>query len=240
MRNKITTFKQLKNSYEKIWTKTNLVEEDYYYKWIVSLWGDIKNKKLLDIGCGGGYLLEKAEKVGMKTYGIDISQAATEKARRRAPNSEIIAGVAEKLPFKKNSFDIVACLGSLEHFLDTKKALREMHRVLKGDGFTCIVLPNRWAIDAIFEGAFRGIELSHGQELEYFYNYREAHDLLTGNGFKIMESFGYNRPYATYISTGTKTSTLANLLYKLIYKFIRWKIPVRLSYVFVFILKKKS
>ena len=236
----ITSYKQLKDSYEKIWTEGDLLEETAYYRWIISLMGDVKGKKLLDVGCGAGYLLEQALEKEINATGIDISETAIKKAKTRAPKAKLIQGIGEKLQFPSHSFDIVTCLGSLEHFLNPEKALKEMYRVLKRDGLVCIVLPNRWAIDAIFEGAFRGVSLSHGQELERFYSYQEAHDLLTGSRFKIIKALGYNRPYSTYVSTGTKKSYFANMLYQKIYKIIRWKIPVRLSYVFVFLLKKKE
>lgn len=239
MNHKIKTFKQLKSSYEYIWSKTDLVEEKYYYEWVTSLLGDPKGKKLLDVGCGGGYLLKEADKAGMETYGIDISKKAIEKAKLRSTNSKLIVGVAEKLPYKNNGFDVVVCLGSLEHFLNPKKSLQEMKRVLKKDGLVCIVLPNKWAIDAIFEGAFRGVELSHGQELERFYSYHEAHQLLTSSNLHIVKALPYNRPFPTHISTGTKKSSIINWLYSKTYlNLIRWIIPTRLSYLFVFILKK--
>lgn len=234
----ITTFKQLKESYERIWIKGDLREEQTYYKWIISLLGDVKSKKLLDIGCGGGYLLEESVKNGIRATGLEISEAAIKKARDRAPKAKIIQGIAEKLPFKDKDFNIVVCLGSLEHFLSPQKALKEMVRVLKDEGTCCIVLPNRWAIDGILEGIVRGNDMSHGQELERFYSLKEAMNLLTKDRFVIRGLLSYNKPRPTDIRTGTKLSCIANLVYKNVYKFIRWHIPIRLSYVFVFILKK--
>lgn len=235
----ITSLTKLKRSYEKIWTRYELMEEPSYYEWIISLFGNVSNKKLLDIGCGGGYLLEKANIAGMKTTGIDISKKAIEKAQKRAFKSELIVGAAEKLSFKNKHFDFIVCLGSLEHFLKPEKALSEMYRVLKDNGLLCIVLPNRWAIDAVLDGVIGGIELSHGQELERYYSYNKAVTLLTENQFTIEKVLGYNRPFPNNISTGTKLSYFLNFLYQKNYKYFRWKIPVRISYVFVFLLRKK-
>lgn len=235
---KITSFRQLKESYEGIWTTGDLREEQTYYKWIISLLGDVKSKKLLDIGCGGGYLLEEAIKNGIRATGLEISESAIKKARNRAPKAKIIQGIAEKLPFKDKDFDIVVCLGSLEHFLSPRRALKEIARVLKDDGICCIVLPNRFAIDGILEGVVRGNDLSHGQELERFYSLKEAINLLSKGGFVIKRMLSYNKPHPTDIRTGTKLSFIVDFVYKNIYKFIRWHISIRLSYVFVFILKK--
>ena len=56
-------------------------------------------KKLLDIGCGTGYLLKDADKRGLKTYGVDISDEAAKIAREVTPNSKIIRGKGENLKF---------------------------------------------------------------------------------------------------------------------------------------------
>jgi len=236
----ITSYKQLKDSYEKIWTEGDLLEETAYYRWIISLMGNVKGKKLLDVGCGAGYLLEQALEKEINATGIDISETAIKKAKKRTPRAKLIQGIGEKLPFPSHSFDIVTCLGSLEHFLKPEKALREMARVLKDDGQICIALPNLWAIDGILEGVVHERPLSHGQELERFYTFGESRNLLTKNGFAIKRILSYNRPYPNDLRTGTALSGIANLLYKSTYTFIRWLIPIRLSYVFVFLLKKNG
>lgn len=239
IKTKIKTLGQLKKSYENIWTTSDLLEEPAYYEWIVSLLGNPNRKKLLDVGCGAGYFLEKANLRGFKTVGIDISSKAIEKSSKRTPRSELHVGVAEKLPFKNNSFDAVVCLGSLEHFLDMRKSLSEMYRVARDKGKICIVLPNKWAIDIILNGITKGQDPDHGQELERFFSYDEAARILRDNRFTVEKVYGYNRPCPNDLTTGTRFSTGINLLYKQVYKFIRWKIPVRMSYVFVFILKKR-
>jgi|SRR3989344_2758682 len=236
----ISNFKQLKESYDRIWREGNLYEEVGYYKWIIELLGAKAGNKLLDVACGAGYLLEQSEKIGIAATGIEISTEAIKKAKKNAPKSYIVEGVAEKLPFESKSYDYITCLGSLEHFLKPKKALHEMHRVLKDDGLMATVLPNRWPIYGILEGVVRGNELNHGQELERYYTLKEALDLLAEGGFKPTKILSYNRKLPTDLRTGTKLSTFANWIYKNIFRFIRWHIPVRLSYVFVFILKKND
>ncbi len=99
-----------------------------------------KTKKLLDVGCGGGFFLKETEKF-VSCVGIDFSEEALNQAKKNC-ESKLVLGSALNLPFKNNSFDFIACLGSLEHFIDMEKALNEMNRVLKKNGKIIFYVPN--------------------------------------------------------------------------------------------------
>jgi len=91
------------------------------------------NKTLLDVGCGGGYFLEQANKKGFKTTGCDIIPG------KSFEHSDYYAGSVEKLPFDDNSFDIVTCSHTLEHVVNFDEAVRELKRVAKNQ--LCVVVP---------------------------------------------------------------------------------------------------
>jgi ubiquinone/menaquinone biosynthesis C-methylase UbiE len=97
--------------------------------------------KVLDVACGNGNFLARAEKK-FKTYGVDISPAAIKLASKKLRSTDLRVASATKLPFKRGSFDAVTCLGSLEHFPDMDKSLEEMKRVVKDDGLVIIHVPN--------------------------------------------------------------------------------------------------
>ena len=59
------------------------------------------------------------------------------------PEGEFFAQPAESLPFDTGRFDLVTCLGSLEHFVDPVKSLEEMSRVAKPDAAIVILVPNK-------------------------------------------------------------------------------------------------
>lgn len=96
---------------------------------------NIKNDaKILDIGCGKGYLLYEFKKLlpECQVFGVDISPYAISKSFGNIKKS-IYQGCASKLPFKKNYFDLVISINTL-HNLNLNKlisSLNEINRVSK-------------------------------------------------------------------------------------------------------------
>jgi SAM-dependent methyltransferase len=101
-----------------------------------------KNQRLLDVACGTGQWLGAAAALGAVPAGIDISQKALDLCRETVPPAELHCGAAEQLPFGDRQFDVVSCLGALEHFVDPQAALREMVRVAKPDAVFILLVPN--------------------------------------------------------------------------------------------------
>lgn len=101
-----------------------------------------KGNSVLDVACGTGAWLEELQRRGARISGVDISARAVELAKRRLPYADIRQSVAEKLPFADRQFDLVTCMGSLEHFLDQPVALQEMRRVGKSGARFLILVPN--------------------------------------------------------------------------------------------------
>ena len=100
----------------------------------------IEGKKILDYGCGSGTHLIWLAKIGREVVGIDLSKKSLELAERKL-EKEGIRGKAktmsmdcEKMEFPDDSFDIVFDGGTFSS-LDLEKALPEINRVLKPDGF---------------------------------------------------------------------------------------------------------
>jgi SAM-dependent methyltransferase len=100
----------------------------------------IKNQKskILDVGCGTGANLEMLAQFG-ESEGVDVSDDALEFCRSKG--LKVHKGLAEKLPFEDESFEIVTALDVVEHLDDDVAGLKEMHRVLKKDGRTLIFVP---------------------------------------------------------------------------------------------------
>jgi len=98
--------------------------------------------RLLDVACGTGQWLSAAAALGAVPAGIDISQRALDICHGTLPNADLHCGSAEQLPFRDRQFDVVSCLGALEHFIDPQAALREMVRVAKPAALFILLVPN--------------------------------------------------------------------------------------------------
>ena len=110
---------------------------------ILSDGGGLKGMRGLDVGCGSGAYTFGAAALGAHCTGIDpgvgnISFARKIANRTGAKGVEFRNGTAYKLKFAAGIFDFVICQGVLHHLENPEQALREMHRVLKRDGYLYI------------------------------------------------------------------------------------------------------
>lgn len=94
--------------------------------------------RILDVGCGTGANLEMLARFGA-AEGVDVSDDALEFCRAKGLKTH--KGLAEKLPFADESFDLVTALDVVEHLDDDVAGLKEMNRVLKKSGRTLIFVP---------------------------------------------------------------------------------------------------
>lgn len=110
------------------------------------LLGEIKGKKVLDYGCGGGENSLLLAARGANVTGIDISPELVEIARRRLQMNQLVgefravSGYNTGLP--DGSMDVVFCMAVLHH-LNLDQARREVLRVLKVGGAVIVQEPVR-------------------------------------------------------------------------------------------------
>lgn len=98
------------------------------------LLGNVKGKKILDLGCGPGLYNRRLSKMGADVKGIDLSKGLIKIAKEENPNLDFVVGDAEKLPYKNSQFDIVLSTLVLGHLEKWDRALGEINRVLKKGG----------------------------------------------------------------------------------------------------------
>ena len=87
---------------------------------------------VLDVGCAKGFLVYALEQNGVEAWGIDASEYAVENAEE-AIRDKITLGMAEKLPYDDNSFEVVTILDVMEHIPEKNvaKTIKELLRVAK-------------------------------------------------------------------------------------------------------------
>jgi SAM-dependent methyltransferase len=95
---------------------------------------DIEEKSILDIGCGAGAMVKEYAAIGAKAYGVDLSAAMLQQARRGFRKGRFTQGSMMNLPFPDEAFDVATASFVVQHVEDLAVALREVERVLKPGG----------------------------------------------------------------------------------------------------------
>lgn len=108
---------------------------------------------LLEVGCGSGRLLAEGAAHVQHVAGLDASEIQVRMARKRlaariaAGTAEVVLGDAMALPWDGGRFSVVGSLNCLKFVPDPRKALGEMHRVLRPDGRLVLTIDkqvDRW------------------------------------------------------------------------------------------------
>ncbi len=114
---------------------------------------NINNKKILEIGCGSGHILNRFLEFGVQeAHGIELQTQRVNQAHHLYPRTQIISGNAGQLPYEDNSFDLVMqfmCFSSILEKNLKEKIANEMWRVLKPGG--CILWYDLRPLLSIFE-----------------------------------------------------------------------------------------
>lgn len=204
--------------------KVPFSKRDYYDAPLRRL-GCKEGERLLDVACGEGQLLERAESMGLKCWGIDISQVATDRVRDRCKAAIVCADINHGLPYEDKFFNYVTCLGSLEHFERQSYVLGEIRRVTKTLGQIYILVPNDdYILHKIgYETDFQPV--INRYSLEGYTN------LLIQSGLVINRVLRDN----SHLSNLAESSSLLKFILKLIVHPFIGLIPLHYSYNFIFI-----
>ena len=99
------------------------------------------NAKILDVGCGKGFLLFDMLKIrpDIEIYGLDISNYAIENSKEEI-REKIILGNSNNLPWEDDYFDLVISITTLHnlYIFDLYKSLKEIERVAKSYKYICV------------------------------------------------------------------------------------------------------
>jgi len=142
--------------------------------------------KLLDVGCGPGYLLRCLELwfPHIHSYGFDVEQKYLDFAGGHLRRTQLVHGRAEQLPFDKEFFRIVCALHVLEHLNRPGELLAEAYRVLRPGGLLLAATPNPGGIAArLLKGRWSGWRDDHVSLKPP----REWRELVERAGFAILD-----------------------------------------------------
>ena len=158
--------------------------------------------RLLDVGCGTGYLIQMLSEVkNVNCVGLDLSQGMIDVARKKnIPNAEFVLGKADELPFEDESFDIVTCSQSFHHYPNRVEAVEEAYRVLKKGGLYILSDTGMgglggWLSNHIFFKLMKSGDC-------YTQNRKGIEKLMESCGFRIADSRQLER--MVYTVTGKK------------------------------------
>ena len=144
MKTKSDEFEAIKKFYNKSYYGGAITHSSlpWHCRKIGGKLGSLQGKSVLDIACGTGEWLEFFQGKGASIAGVDISEVAIDVCKDRFSEGAFFCSSAEELPFEAAQFDVITCMGSLEHFLDKPKALLEMRRVAKKGASFVLLVPN--------------------------------------------------------------------------------------------------
>ena len=171
----------------------DFMREHYFCKIPIYHMGNIKNKLILEPGCGTSETLVRIARQSKKVVGFDISKESLEVSRlnfkkHKVPKNkyELVLGDMHKMKFKDNSFDIVFNAGVMEHFDDDKinnVPLKEMVRVTKKGGQVVFLVPcvyspyYLWYLVSRIPGLHR---IFPGEENHRFYTFKIMKEQFEG------------------------------------------------------------
>lgn len=113
-------------------------------KVLEQLSADVGGGKLLDIGCGTGFVIHLARDLFREIHGVDVTPAMLAKVDTRGGHITLHNQPAEELPFEDGSFDAVSSYAFIHHLENYSTVIAEAFRVLRPGGKLYVDLePNR-------------------------------------------------------------------------------------------------
>jgi SAM-dependent methyltransferase len=174
---------------------------------IMSLVSQQKPGRVLDLGCGAGWLSRALSSRGQQAVGIDISSGLVRGAVDFGPRTcDYVVGDCMKLPFGDATFDMVASVGVLHH-LCLDDSLAECCRVTSGGGTLVLMEPN--SMSPLAALGRRLVSRETHTEGEVTFHPGELTRSLERSGWTLLQ-MKYMFPYSFAIAYALGRSRLRN------------------------------
>lgn len=167
-----------------------------------------ENAKLLDVGCGKGYITDLIKK-NMDSFeitGLDYSISAINFAHKNFNDIEFIVGDAYKIPYVDEYFDVVVCNNLWEHVPDPISLLNGISRVLKPGGYLLISTPSRYRLSNV-------INILKGKRINFLSTYHVT-EYTVGQVYEQLKYGDYKdiKHYSPKINKSTKEKILKSII----------------------------
>lgn len=193
-------------------------------QYIESFIGEVRGKKILDIGCGGGLVSEGLAKLGAKVTGIDLGEKAIESAKKHALENNLninyrlisVQDLASEMAQTNEKFDHIVCMEMLEHVPQPEEIIAQAQTMLQRNGLMFLSTINRnfksfmllkvaaeYVLNILDKGTHDFKKFIKPSELIKFCNQSGLNELdIKGYHYNLLKkSFYLNQdPSANYIS----------------------------------------
>ncbi len=102
--------------------------------------GEGQDKKVLEIGCGNGYVLKGLQTLNYQLTGSEIYLDGLKNVQKRINHVELIQLNALQIPFEEE-FDAIGAFDVIEHIDDDISVIQQVHKALKQNGYFFITVP---------------------------------------------------------------------------------------------------
>jgi demethylmenaquinone methyltransferase/2-methoxy-6-polyprenyl-1,4-benzoquinol methylase len=189
------------SSYDSL-VKFATLGQDYYWKKKIS--NKITKKGLvLDMACGTGILSDLISKKGCDVFGIDLTYGYIKMQKAKRLEYFCINGMAEFLPFKRQSFDFIVS-SYLPKYSNLINLVDECHRVLKSGGVVVLhdfIYPMSPVLQELWKIYFKVLRLGGSK---FFKNWDKVFQeldslIMKSNWFYILPSLLVNKGFRNVV-----------------------------------------
>jgi 2-polyprenyl-3-methyl-5-hydroxy-6-metoxy-1,4-benzoquinol methylase len=154
-----------------------------------------KTGRLLDVGCGFGFFMERMWRAGWSVEGIEVSATGRCYARQRW-GFDIHPQPLEELALAKHRYDVVTLFYVIEHVDDPIRVLKTVNSILKPGGLVLLRWPHTTPIVKLLRPWAHRLDLYHTPYHLYDFSPTNMTRLLELTGFSAIETVigGHTHP----------------------------------------------